>query len=309
MKMSATETKNSQTPSDDEAARKKKIAEMLAAPSPENEGSLTAPEDRDQTKRWRPSRDSSLNDEETKAAKADLLDTEFVKKYSRSERSYADPVLPSQVMGLISFVPASGAKANKNGIFGFAKLRGNYSSVVEADERSELLIRNHDSYNQISMCYVGRPFPLTENRKFSEDVREVDINKEAAESMGEAIKRQQKKDAREMQEIKDRETLLKEDVKKKPGDDPYEEYITMRVKRAQLVWTYEEHKKKMAEVKELIIQTRKKIADMNEEHPEYDGQYFEKYKQARIEAGLKETTEETSQNFMKYLVEDIELDF
>jgi hypothetical protein len=305
--MSATETKQSSTsPTEDS---KQRIAEMLAKPSPANEGSLTTPEDRDQTKRWRPSRDASLNDEETKSAKADLLNTEFVKKYSRSERSYADPVLPAQVMGLISFVPASGAKANKNGIFGFAKLRGNYSSVFEADQRSEKLIRDHDSYNQISMCYVGRPFPLTENRKFSDDVREIDINKEAAESMGEAIKRQQKKDAREMTEIKDREALLKEDVKKKPGDDPYEEYITMRVKRAQLVWTYEEHKKKMAEVKELIINTRKRISDMNEENPEYDGQYFEKYKKARLEAGLDETTEETNQNFMKYLVEDIKLDF
>jgi len=304
--MSATETKTTQN---EDADRAVKISKMLSAPPPENEGSLTAPEDRDQTKRWRPTRDAALNDEEVKAAKADLLNAKFITKYSRSERSYADPVLPSQVMGLISFVPAKGATANKNGIFGFAKLRGNYSSVVEADERSELLIRNHDSYNQISMCYVGRPFPLTENRKFSDDVREVDINKEAAESMGEAIKRQQKKDAREMQEIKDREKLLKEDVKKKPGDDPYEEYITMRVKRAQLVWTYEEHKKKMAEVKDLIIETRKKIGEMNEKYPEYDGQYFEKYKQARVDAGLKETTEETSQNFMKYLVEDIELDF
>lgn len=311
--MSATETKLNTPPTEEgkseETARREKIAEMLANPSPENEGSLTSPEDRDPTKRWRPSRDSSLNDEETKAAKSDLLDTGFVKKYSMTERSYADPVLSAQVMGLISFVPANGAKANKNGIFGFAKLRGNYSSVFEADQRSEKLIRDHDSYNQISMCYVGRPFPLTENRKFSDEVREVDINKETAESMGEAIKRQQKKDAREMTEIKDREALLKEDVKKKAGDDPYEEYITMRVKRAQLVWTYQEHKTKMAEVKELIINTRKKISEMNEEHPEYDGQYFEKYKQARVEAGLDETTEETSQNFMKYLVEDIKLDF
>ena len=44
-------------------------------------------------------------------------------------------------------------------------------------------------------------------------------------------------------------------VKKKPGDDPYEEYITARVKQAQLIWTYKEHQKKMAEIKELIIKT------------------------------------------------------
>ena len=88
------------------------------------------------------------------------------------------------------------------------------------------------------------------------------------------IKRQQKKDAREMQEIKDREKLLKEDVKKKPGDDPFEEYITMRVKRAQLVWTYEEHKKKIAEVKELIIKTREKIADMKGDEEKGSYMYY-----------------------------------
>jgi hypothetical protein len=127
--------------------------------------------------------------------------------------------------------------------------------------------------------------------------------------MGEAIKRQRKKDEREMKEIADREKALKDDVKKKPGDDPYEEYITARVKQAQLIWTYKEHQKKMAEIKELIIKTRKQVKEFDEEHPDYAGNYFEKYRAARIEAGLEETNEESEQNFMKYMVEDVELDF
>jgi hypothetical protein len=194
-------------------------------------------------------------------------------------------------------------------VYGFAKLRGNYGTLLDADKRAEFLVRNHDSYNQISTCYVGRPFPLTESRKFSDEIYEVDLNKEAAESMGNAIKRQQKKDAREMQEIKDREKLLKEDVKKKPGDDPFEDYITTRVKRAQLVWNYKEHQKKMVEVKDLILKCRETIEEMDKEFPEFDEKYFDKYRQARVEAGLDETTEESEQNFMKYLVKDIELDF
>lgn len=284
------------------------LSQMLENEAPQ-ESSLTAPADRDPTKRWRPTMAAPLTEEELEHAKKDLVDKNFIKKYSQAERSYADPVLPAQTLGLISFVPAKGATPNRNGVYGFAKLRGNYSNMFEADQRAEMLIKNHDSYNQISTCYVGRPFPLTECRKFSEDVKEIDIRKEAAESMGEAIKRQRKKDDREMQEIKDREKLLKEDVKKKPGDDPYEEYITMRVKRAQLVWTYQEHKKKIEEVRDLIIKTREKIKKMDEEHPDYNDSYFEKYRQARLQAGLKETTEESADNFMKYLVEDIDLDF
>jgi hypothetical protein len=294
--------------SEQEQDRRERIKAMLDGEAP-NEGSLTAPADRDRTKRWRPSMAAPLTDEELKCAKEDLVDKHYIKKYSQAERSYADPVLPAQLLGLISFVPAKGATANKNGVYGFAKLRGNYSTMFEADKRAEMLIRDHDSYNQISTCYVGRPFPITENRKFSGEINEVDLNKEAAESMGNAITRQRKKDEREVQEIKDREKLLKEDVKVKPGDNPYEEYITLRVKRAQLVWTYKEHLSKIEEVKNLIIKTREHIQKMDEEHPDYNDSYFEKYRQARVDAGLKETTEESSQNFMKYLVEDVELDF
>jgi len=81
------------------------------------------------------------------------------------------------------------------------------------------------------------------------------------------------------------------------------------VKRAQLVWNYKEHQKKMAEVKDLILKCRDKIEEMDKEFPEFDGKYFDKYRQARVDAGLDETTEESEQNFMKYLVKDIELDF
>lgn len=289
--------------------RKEELRAMLKGEAPKDEGSLTAPEDRDQSKRWRPTMAAPLTDSEMKEAKDELMNTSYVTSYTRSERSYADPVLPAQLLGLISFTPAKDAKPNKNGVYGFCKLRGNYATLLEADDRAEFLIRNHDSYNQISTCYVGRPFPLTESRKFSDDINEVDLNKEAAESMSSAIRRQQKKDSRDLKEIKDREKLLKEDVKKKPGDDPFEDYITTRVKRAQLVWNYKEHQKKMTEVKELIINCRKKIVDLDAEHPEFDGNYFEKYRLARVESGLDETTEQSEQNFMKYLVKDIELDF
>ncbi|MCH2606494.1 MAG: hypothetical protein MKZ63_07095 [Nitrospinales bacterium] len=273
------------------------------------ESSLTAPDDRDHSKRWKAQPcESPLSTEETDAAIQELSNKDAI--FRKVERSYADPPMREQVLGLISFLPAKGATPNKNGIYGFAKLRGNYPTLSETDARSEFLIRNHDSYNQIMTCYVGRPFPITSSRKFSEDVREVDIRKEAAETMGEAIKRQTRKDEREIKEIKERERLLREDVKK-TKKDPYDVYITSRVKKAQLVWTYNEHLKKMAEVKELIIKTRVDIAKLDEEHPDFKNTYLEKYTQARVDAGLKESTEESQNNFMKYLAEDIEdgLDF
>jgi hypothetical protein len=65
----------------------------------------------------------------------------------------------------------------------------------------------------------------------------------------------------------------------------------------------------MAEIKELIIKTREQVKEFDEEYPDYADNYFEKYRAARLEAGLEETSEESEQNFMKYMVEDVELDF
>ena len=70
------------------------------------ETSLTAPSDRDRSKRWRPDRAPPLTDEETEEAKKDLVKKEHVYRYPRKDRSYADPDLPLQTYGLVSFVPA-----------------------------------------------------------------------------------------------------------------------------------------------------------------------------------------------------------
>lgn len=272
------------------------------------ESSLTAPSDRDRTKRWRPDRAPPLTDEQTDEAMTDLVKKDHIYKYPRKDRSYADPDLPLQTYGLVSFVPAKGAKPNERGIYGFAKLRGNFKTMAEADQRAEHLIRNHDSYHNISTCWVGRPFPFTTERSFSEDVREIDIRKEEAESMSEAIKRMKKKDKREIEEIKEREKLLKADVKK-DEEDPFDTYITCKVKKAQLTWTYKEHEKKMNECKDLIIKTRGTLKELDEEYPDFKDKYFEKYMDARRNAGLEESKAETKDNFMKYLVEDVKLDF
>jgi len=91
--------------------------------------------------------------------------------------------------------------------------------------------------------------------------------------------------------------------------DPYDEYITQRVKKAQLVFTYLEHQKKMAEVKEIIIKTRNIITEMDEKHPTFNESYYEKYMQARKDAGITEDIKEAQDNFIKFLVEDVDLGF
>jgi vacuolar-type H+-ATPase subunit I/STV1 len=237
-----------------------------------------------------------------------LNNTDFTDKFPMVDRTYADPTLPMQIFGLISFTPAKGATPNENGVFGFAKLRGNYPSEIEASQRAEFLIRNVDSYHQIYHTYVGRPFPITTSSKYSAETDEIDIRKETANSVSNNIKEKRSTDDQQIKEIKQREEKLLAESKREEIDT-YDDYITQRVKLAQLSFTYLEHQKKMAEVKDIIIKTRGIVEDLDKEFPDYKDSYYEKYMQARRDAGLKETKEYADSNFIKFLVEDADLGF
>lgn len=271
------------------------------------ENSLTAPSDRDPARIYEPNQGHpALTEDEVKAALGELNNNDFVSRFPSVERRYADPVDSMQRIGLISFVPAKGATPNEHGIYGFAKLRGNYPTDREASEKAEMLIRNVDSYHQIYHAYVGRPFPLTTTSKFSADTTEIDIKKTTSESVSANIKNKKDEERQAIKGIEEREEQLLEESKRE-DKDPMDHYITLRVKKAQVVWTYLETEKKLQDMREIIIKTRKEIETMDLETPEYKEQYFEKYKKARQESGLD--NQQHQDNFMKFLVEDVKLDF
>lgn len=273
-------------------------------PEWQKENSLTSPEDRDRINKWRPEQSApDLTAEQSELAFNELNNTSFTDKFPRVDRTYADPIIPMQYIGLISFVPAKGATPNENGVFGFAKLRGNYSNEIDANQRAEYLIRNVDSYHQIYHTYVGRPFPITSSSKYSAETSEIEIRKEMTTDISTGIKEKKMEEQATIRDMKEREEKLLEEAK--IGEvDPYDEYITLRVKKAQLSFTYLEHIKKLKEVKGIILKTRKQVEEMDEKYPEYQNTYYEKYMQARKDAGLKETKEQADSNFIKFLVED-----
>lgn len=273
------------------------------------ESSLTTPEDRDRENRWRPEQGAPvLTEEEVGTAMKELNNDAFVQKFPRVDRTYADPPPPMQTIGLISFIPAKGATPNENGVYGFAKLRGNYGTPQEADQRAEFIIRNVDSYHQIFHTYVGRPFPLTEKSDYSAETAEIDIRKETTQAVSTNVKNKKAEEQKTIDDIKEREEALLAESKQNPEDaDPYDEYITLRVKKAQLSWTYLEHIKKMEEVRGIILKTRERLEELDQENSEFKEKYYDKYVKARKDAGIKDTEDELNSNFMKYLVEDANL--
>jgi hypothetical protein len=268
------------------------------------ESSLTAPSDRDLKNKWYPETSKeALTKEELTEAMKDLNVTSFVDKFPKVDRTYADPPIFNQTIGLISFVPAKDAVPNKDGVYGFVKMRGNYASELESQQRAEYLIRNVDSYHQIYHGYVGRPLPLCNDSKYSAEVSEIDIRKQIADNLSSSIKQKKMDEQQQINEIKEREEKLLQESKKEEID-PYDNYITLKVKKAQLSWTYLEHIKKLKEVKSIIIKTRDDIEELDKSHPDYNKTYYEKYMNARKDAGIKESEDHTKESFIKFLVED-----
>jgi len=274
--------------------------------STNKESTLTTPSDRDPNHQFRLDQNvPPLSDTQTTQAIQDLV-VPVPRNYPQVERRYADPPLSLQRLGLISFIPAKGATPNGDGIYGFAKLRGNFENEIEANERAEYLIRNVDSYHQIFHTYVGRPFPLTLKSEFSKEVADIDLKKSIAESMSADVKNKRDKEQKEIEEIQARQKELLEDVKKTEEalDD---RYTTLKVKKAQLVWTYVETEKKVSQMRTLIAKARRELEDLDRSHPELKDVYYNKYVDARKQAGLPVDPQTTEQSFMRYLVEDLRI--
>ena len=276
------------------------------------ESSLTTPSDRTSTREnpWRPqTRAEPLTNPELDAALADLERKEFVSKYPKLERSYADPAIVNQTYALFSFVPAKDAKPNADGVYGFAKMRGAYGTAQEAEQRAEFIVRNVDSYHPIYHAFVGRPFPVCASSKYSMEVSEIDLKKEIADNISANVRSKKEDEQRTIRDIKERESaLLAESKAVQAGtfvEDPYENYITLKVKKAQLTWTYIEHQRKMEEIEGILARTRVDIEKIDAEHPDFIDSYFQKYKDAREASGFKDSPDKDS--FMKFMVDDVEL--
>jgi hypothetical protein len=250
----------------------------------------------------------ALTEEQTELAMKDLNNTAFIEKYPATERLYSDSSVPMQKIGLISFVPAKGATPNKNGVYAYAKLRGNFDTTLEANQRAEYIIKNEDSYHQIYHTWVGKPFPITVSSDYSREVSKIDIKKEMTQSMNESIKEKREKEKREIKEVEEREKELLEDVSKEEPD-PMDYYLTLRSKYANQIWRYQEVSNHLVELREKIIKNRLEINDLDEKTPELRGKYFAHYLEARKKAGLPNNKEDLSKSFVKYLGEDIHLDF
>lgn len=229
--------------------------------------------------------------------------------FPRSVKSIHDPIIAGQEYGLISFTPAKDVSPNQNGIYGVLKSRGNFGTLEEAQKYAENLVRNHDSYNEIHTIRVGQCIPLSKRTELVEETNLVDVNKEVESIVSQDVKSKRQQEKKEMKTIQEREQqLLQENKEILDGDhkeNPMEKYIMLRVKKAQLMWTLVENRKRLEnEVIPAIRKAKEEIREMNEEYPDFDKEYYERYMHARESVGIKEQDKLSYSNFMHYLLDD-----
>lgn len=227
----------------------------------------------------------SLTDEELKDAKAELLDKNFVKlKYPREQKFRVDPTIPGQHIGLISFHPSKNATPDSDGCFGVLKFRGAFSNGNEAETYAETLLRDHDTYAEIDMVYIGREFPLlVDNTLYTKTTREIDIRKKVDDIVKADLRQKKEKEQKEIEEVTARQQKLLDKTHEAEKDqifDDLEYYTTLRVKKAQALSLIDEAKKRMEEAQEVVESANKEIEDLDKDHPEYKEEFFGKYENA-----------------------------
>jgi len=260
--------------------------------------SLTAPWDRGQeqeTETYIP-KQIELSNDQVAIAVSELSVKDFVTKFPRVDKFYADPVLGSQIYGLHSFVPTKGAKPDENGVYGFVKFRGAFASQKEADERAEFIIRSVDSFHDVYTSYIGRPFPLSDNRKFIKETNAVDVKEQIVKAVSEDVKSKVMKDKAVKDDIKEKEQKLMDESKH--GEEPADRYITVQVKRANLVHVYIETQKSLEKYKQSILNCRREIAELEAEDPSHKESYIERYNAAREASGLDTKYDNTYLRYM-----------
>lgn len=252
----------------------------------------------------------TLTEEQVSAAMDENVDHSYVEKFPKLDRFYADPIYNNQVFCMHSFLPAPGATPDKNGVFGMMKCRGTFQMLEEADQRAEWLVRNCDSLNPIQTTYVGRPFPVcVDHKKYVKETREIDLKKQTIETSTEHIRKGKEQDRQEVKQIREREQRLLEESKEDYVQDPMDRYIELNVKKANLTWAYLEAQKKIQAMKDNIIKARNDISELDTEHPTFRDEFMERYMEARRASGFPDTDPKAENNFIRYLVEDVDLGF
>lgn len=266
--------------------------------------SLIAPADREESGQigaYKVKKTVSITDEQAQEA-MDTLNIrgalEKLNSFPRVEKYICDPIHANQNYCLHSFVPSKGAQPDKDGVFGMLKCRGTFQTTDEMDARAEEIIRNVDSYHELYHGYVGKPFPFAVDPRYVEKTVDIDVKKKVVEEVSQSLKEKRAAEKKMIDDVKEQEEVLRESVEEDRVQDPGEQYTELRVKRANLIHTIVETKKRLVEVQTALRKTCKDIKQADRiSGKKYKKVFISRYMEARERAGIPESDD----SLIKYL--------
>lgn len=218
----------------------------------------------------------------------------LIKEYPPVEKRWHDPELPGQVFCSVSFTPAQGSKPDQDGLYGLLKVRGTFRSEEERDSRAEMIINDVDSYHAITHGYVGQPLPLThdDDDRYALDVTNLALKKKVQEVMGADMIERKEKERRDMDEAKARAKQMekKQDTVAQALEDSAEKYTALRVKRSNLIFATYEMLKQLKKYKDTLIQTIHVIEKMDQDYPQFQNEFMDRYNSAAAKVGIATKT-------------------
>lgn len=189
-------------------------------------------------------------------------------------------------------------QSRKQVIKGVAKIRGSFFTQLEAEQKAEELIKDIDSTNSIFTCIIGTPFPLV-TEGFADELNEVDLQNQTEHTISQNVREKRRKDQKEMNELKQQQDELMQDVTMDPSAKEEENYISNRVKLAALKNEINSHENKIKECTDLKNNCVQWLLDIKSKNPEYEATYMEKYMAARKNANIPDDDEEGLMKYMK----------
>ena len=270
--------------------------------------SLTSPVDQtgneEENKRQsRLARRVKLTDEEL-----DIALEKLITRWPRVEKRWTDPVMTGKELCSFSFIPSSGATPDKDGLYGLLKIRGTFSNETDQDANAESILADVDSFHAIHHGFTGHPLPLVKDNddRYCLSVENVSLREKIKGEMSKNAQehhREQKKFVEEVEE-KTRQTREKEEAALRGEIDEEERYITLRVKRANLIFTLYQMLAGMKRYKDTLLQTIDVLSEMDEKNPTFQNTFLAKYKHAADEVGLPED----KNHIIRYMVGPIPFD-
>ena len=248
-----------------------------------------------------------LKEDQLKDAKKELLNEKFMKLSFPKERKFrVDPRVNGQSVGIISFIPSTNAKPDKDGCFGVLKIRGNFPTEVEAKKHSEMLLKKHDTFASYDLVHVGRDFPLMiDNSVFASETREISTKATIDSVTQEYTQRKKEEERIQREEVEERQRKLQRasvDEDEDEAETTLDFYTQLRVKKAYAQYTIDEANKKIVEAKEAAENASKKIEELDKKFPTYKTDYIMQYNNALESIG----TNPKENHLIKYMKSDMQ---